>query len=181
MPGLTSDKEKALLEEARADAQKNGFFLSPDDALLEDLIAGLATNHERYGYPSCPCRIASGKKTYDADIICPCEYRDADCYEFGSCFCGLFISRAVYENPSTFRSIPERRPKEITELSLKQKEGQTSDVFASASQSSSAKVGKKIQVWRCTVCGYLAARETPPAICPICKAKAKRFERFDFG
>ena len=38
-----------------------------------------------------------------------------------------------------------------------------------------------IPIWRCVVCGYLAARETPPPICPICKAKADRFERFGFG
>ena len=33
-------------------------------------------------------------------------------------------------------------------------------------------------VWRCIVCGYLCAREKPPAVCPICKAKADRFEEF---
>jgi rubrerythrin len=37
-----------------------------------------------------------------------------------------------------------------------------------------------IKVWRCIVCGYLAAREMPPPICPICKAKADRFEEFEF-
>ena len=40
---------------------------------------------------------------------------------------------------------------------------------------------EEIPVWRCIVCGYLAARETPPPICPICKAKADKFERFSFG
>jgi ferredoxin-thioredoxin reductase catalytic chain len=33
-------------------------------------------------------------------------------------------------------------------------------------------------VWRCKVCGYLCARDGPPEICPICKAKKERFERF---
>ena len=33
-------------------------------------------------------------------------------------------------------------------------------------------------VWRCKVCGYLCAREQPPGICPVCKAKKDRFERF---
>jgi rubrerythrin len=28
------------------------------------------------------------------------------------------------------------------------------------------------------VCGYLCAREHPPGVCPICKAKRERFERF---
>lgn len=41
--------------------------------------------------------------------------------------------------------------------------------------------GKKtlsMPVWRCKVCGYLCAREGPPEVCPICKAKKERFERF---
>ena len=33
-------------------------------------------------------------------------------------------------------------------------------------------------VWRCKVCGYLCARDEAPAVCPICKVKADRFERF---
>lgn len=33
-------------------------------------------------------------------------------------------------------------------------------------------------VWRCKVCGYLCARDGPPEVCPICKAKRDRFERF---
>jgi rubrerythrin len=33
-------------------------------------------------------------------------------------------------------------------------------------------------VWRCRVCGYLCARDEPPGVCPICKAKKDRFERF---
>jgi rubrerythrin len=35
-----------------------------------------------------------------------------------------------------------------------------------------------LPVWRCKVCGYLCAREQPPGICPVCKAKKDRFERF---
>ncbi len=35
-----------------------------------------------------------------------------------------------------------------------------------------------LPVWRCKVCGYLCAREGPPEVCPICKAKKERFERF---
>jgi rubrerythrin len=35
-----------------------------------------------------------------------------------------------------------------------------------------------LPVWRCRVCGYLCARDDPPELCPICKAKKERFERF---
>ena len=36
----------------------------------------------------------------------------------------------------------------------------------------------KSAVWRCRVCGYLAARESAPRVCPICKAGQDRFEPF---
>jgi len=35
-----------------------------------------------------------------------------------------------------------------------------------------------LPVWRCKVCGYLCARDSPPEVCPICKAKKDRFEVF---
>ncbi len=35
------------------------------------------------------------------------------------------------------------------------------------------------QVYRCTVCGYLCARDEPPDLCPICRAKKERFEEFE--
>jgi ferredoxin-thioredoxin reductase catalytic subunit len=176
-----SDKKTELREEAQKDAKKNGLFLCPDAELLDDLVAGLATNQERYGYASCPCRVASGIKTYDADIICPCEYRDADCDEFGMCFCGLYVSKKVRENPSALGSIPERRPKEIIDLSLEVKQTHNQKTAEEHPLTPCVKLSKNIPVWRCTVCGYLAARENPPAICPICRAKADRFERFAVG
>lgn len=33
-------------------------------------------------------------------------------------------------------------------------------------------------VRRCKVCGYLCARDEPTEVCPICKAKKERFEKF---
>jgi rubrerythrin len=38
--------------------------------------------------------------------------------------------------------------------------------------------GPGFPVWRCRVCGYLCAREQPPTVCPICRARQERFERF---
>ncbi len=40
--------------------------------------------------------------------------------------------------------------------------------------------GKEMsEVYRCTVCGYLCARDEPPDLCPICRAKKERFEKFE--
>lgn len=164
-------------------ADEARFHLCPDKTLLEDLLDGLVKNEERYGYASCPCRISSGVKDNDVDIICPCEYREADVGEFGTCYCGLFVSKEIKDDPSKLRSIPERRPVEIIDAANRAKMDKESGKLMErpAQQAPDAKDKKKIKVWRCVVCGYLCARELPPPICPICKAKKDRFEPFEFG
>jgi ferredoxin-thioredoxin reductase catalytic subunit len=172
-----------ILERMKKNAEENGYFLCPDEGLLQDLIDGIAKNEERYGYGSCPCRISSGIKRYDADIICPCEYRDADVDEFGMCYCALFVSKEVKENPSNMKSIPERRPPEAQDAALEAKDrmDRGEEVGPPVELEPEGEDKNGIPIWRCKVCGYLCARELPPSICPICKAKADKFERFKFG
>ncbi|MFW6305703.1 MAG: ferredoxin-thioredoxin reductase catalytic domain-containing protein, partial [Candidatus Saliniplasma sp.] len=113
--------DKEMLEYVKKDADENGYYVCPDEDLLEDLISGLVENKKRYGYASCPCRQASGVKQYDVDIICPCEYRDADVNEYGMCYCGLFVSEEVRDDPSKLGPIPERRPQSIIDAGLEAK------------------------------------------------------------
>jgi ferredoxin-thioredoxin reductase catalytic subunit len=169
---------QTIKETMKKNAADNGYFLCPDPQLFDDLINGLATNTKRYGYGSCPCRIASGKKTYDADIICPCEYRDADVDEYGMCYCGLFVNTEVHKNPALMGPIPERRPREIQDAALAAAEAPPSGPKEQTTSGKTLPKKQGLTVWRCTVCGYLCARELPPPICPICKAKAERFEPF---
>ncbi len=68
------------------DAETGGYNLNPDKEALGVLCEGLVTNIERYGYQACPCRLASGNRDEDLDIICPCDYRAADLYEYGACY-----------------------------------------------------------------------------------------------
>ena len=176
--------KSAILEETKNDAEANGYYVCPDEDLLDDLLDGLKTNEDRFGYRSCPCRIPSGIKTYDGDIICPCEYRDADVNEFGMCYCGLYVSQEVHEAPTKMGSIPERRADEVQDAALEVKAHQDKGEELAPPSDSHVKVGTDengIPIWRCVVCGYLCARELPPPICPICKAKADRFEKFSLG
>jgi ferredoxin-thioredoxin reductase catalytic subunit len=161
-----------ILEHMRQNAADNGYYLSSDKALLDSLIAGLATNENRYGYGSCPCRMAGGVKQYDVDIICPCEYRDADVNEFGMCYCGLFVNKTLHDDSSQMQPIPERRPVSIQDAAMKIGETKGGSAIPAMKKLS------QIHVWRCTVCGYLCARELPPPVCPICKATAERFAQF---
>jgi ferredoxin-thioredoxin reductase catalytic chain len=162
---------------AEADARTYGYYLNPDPDFLKDLLEGLKANEERYGYPSCPCRLASGVFDFDRDIFCPCDYRDPDVAEFGCCYCALYVRKDLYEGKTPIRPIPERRPTE------KQARAYAATVQPSAqvptpAQTTTAKplsgeVKKKL--WYCKQCGYVTYREDPPYVCPICKAKREMF------
>jgi ferredoxin-thioredoxin reductase catalytic chain len=164
---------------AEADAKTNGCYLNPDRDFLQNLLEGLKANEERYGYPSCPCRLASGKFDFDRDIICPCDYRDPDVAEYGCCYCALFVRKDVFEGKNPTRSIPERRPIDKQNRAY----GATAESSAGkpfapvATVPIAAKETGQVsmKMWYCKQCGYVCFREDPPYICPICKAKREMF------
>jgi ferredoxin-thioredoxin reductase catalytic chain len=165
---MTDERIDKTHQRLKKDTEAGGYRLNPDEAFVKDLIAGLLRNEERYGYWACPCRLASGVKEEDLDIICPCDYRDPDLGDFGACYCALYVSDAVMRGEQQAGSIPERRPPPEQRARRRQRQG-----GAPAEVTSLA-----YPVWRCKVCGYLCARDEPPEICPICKVKKDRFERF---
>ena len=93
-------------------ARSQGFELNRIRETVVDLTSGLLVNEERYGYRSCPCRLAKNDKEADRDIICPCDYREPDIEQFGQCYCGLYVSPEWNAEGKTFTRIPERRPEE---------------------------------------------------------------------
>lgn len=96
----------------RKNQEPLGYFFNKDTDTVSELLKGLILNKERYGYMSCPCRLASGSYEKDRDIICPCEYRAPDVKEFGSCYCGLYVSQEWNDGKIQHVYVPERRPKE---------------------------------------------------------------------
>jgi ferredoxin-thioredoxin reductase catalytic chain len=90
-------------------AESQGIHLNRDK---EEILSGLLSNEGRYGYRSCPCRLASGVKGKDKDIICPCVYRDSDIRDFGSCYCGLYVSGDWNDGMIKHVRVPERRPQD---------------------------------------------------------------------
>jgi len=163
----TAEEIEALYRKLEREAEAAGYHLNPDVEFTRELVRGLLINQRRYGYPSCPCRLAAGVKEEDLDIICPCDYRDADLAEYGACYCGLYVSLAVLRGERELGAIPERRPPE--EVRKRGKE---------AGPAAGLTGLLPYPVWRCRVCGYLCARPEPPEVCPICKARKERFERF---
>lgn len=92
--------------------EKKGYFFNRNKEQTFELLRGLMHNRTRYGYMACPCRLAAGEREKDNDIICPCEYREADVREFGSCFCGLYVSEEWNNDEIDHDEVPERRPLE---------------------------------------------------------------------
>ncbi|MBN2379526.1 ferredoxin:glutaredoxin reductase [candidate division WOR-3 bacterium] len=157
----------ALHMQLKEEAEASGYHLNPDTEFTKELVRSLLINEARYGYWSCPCRLADGEKREDLDIICPCDYRDADIEAYDSCYCALYVSEKVMDGEKTPQSIPERRP-----------ERKERSQFNERSEAGTSTPALSKPVWRCRVCGYLCARDEPPGVCPICKAKKDRFERF---
>ena len=79
----------------------------------------------------------------------------------------MYVSQGVALGRKSIGSIPERRP--------------TAEVRKKMAEQLRPEIESKklpLPVWRCKVCGYLCARDEPPDVCPVCKAKKERFERF---
>lgn len=156
------------------DAKANGYYLAPDPEMLQDLLEGLLKNEQRYGYPSCPCRLASGKLELDRDIICPCDYRAPDINDYGQCYCALYVNKEVHEKKA-IQQIPERRPieKQGRAYSVSNDEQKTK----TSTQEEKQPKETKMALWHCQQCGYVCFREDPPYVCPICKAKKEMFSK----
>jgi ferredoxin-thioredoxin reductase catalytic chain len=157
-------RAKALMDRLAREAEAGGYNLNPETEMTLELCRGLVSNIDRYGYMSCPCRLAEGDKLADLDIVCPCDYRDLDLEEYETCYCSLYVSDAIKRGEAEAKPVPERRPP-----------------AEERAQAIATKAAEGVQVWRCRVCGYLCAREAPPDVCPICKAKKERFEPYSLG
>ena len=75
-----------LYEMLRKVQEPKGYYFNREREKVFDLLAGLLVNRERYGYMNCPCRLASGNRDWDRDIICPCIYRVEDLRAYGRCY-----------------------------------------------------------------------------------------------
>ena len=165
---------------AEADAKTYGYYLTPDPDLLQGLLEGLKVNEERYGYPSCPCRLASGRLQIDRDIICPCDYRDPDVAEFGACYCRLYVNKSVYEKKTELPTVPERRPMEKQSRAFTAATAPPEPAAGVEAKPAEPLIeapgGIKMKLLYCSQCGYVVYREDAPYICPICKAKREMFK-----
>ncbi|MDR0724298.1 MAG: hypothetical protein LBF23_03840 [Endomicrobium sp.] len=160
MENVKSPQELRIFLEKNA--KESGYYLNKDTAFVDALLEGLIKNLNRYGYSSCPCRLATGDYALDSDLICPCAYMENDVQKYGSCFCALYVSKDVYEEKKSVSSIPENRPKnKIFDISY--------------SKTNVSKVSEK--EWKCSICGYEHLGDQPPEKCPKCGASKEFFKQ----
>jgi len=163
-------------QRAESDAKNYGYYLNPDFEFLKNLLEGLKQNEDRYGYPACPCRLASGNLDLDRDIICPCDYRDLDVEKRGFCYCALYVRKDAFEGEIPIQQIPDSRPNE-RQMTAYEVSGKTDTRNSSdrTDDSIDRPARPMMLMWYCKQCGYVCFRVQPPYICPICKAKREMF------
>jgi ferredoxin-thioredoxin reductase catalytic subunit len=171
MSHVTIDEIKRRTEN---NAAKRSLILHPDPEILQDLLEGLSINEARYGYPSCPCRLATGDFTLDRDIICPCDYRDPDVDEYGACYCNLFLKPDMVKSIQEGLRVLERRP---LVKQQRTKSSRNNNQLTAKTTDQTKFPESPMNLWYCKQCGYVAFREDAPYICPICNAKKDMFEK----
>ncbi len=106
------DDAKILMDKLAPIQAGKGYYFNPNTNMALDLLQQLLVTKNRHGYMVCPCRLASGKRENDRDIMCPCEYRAPDVAEYGVCFCGLYVGEQFRNGQAPDIVVPERRPLE---------------------------------------------------------------------
>jgi ferredoxin-thioredoxin reductase catalytic chain len=99
-----------LYDTLKRTQEQKGYYFNQDRERVIELLTALLLNRDRYGYMCCPCRLASGDRDLDRDIICPCIYREPDVHEYGSCYCNLYVIPAWNNGTMPPVYVPERRP-----------------------------------------------------------------------
>ena len=109
---MNMETKEGMIEYCKMVCDKNNWILNKDEVIFNDLIDGLVSNKKEYGYQSCPCRLASGNRDLDRDLICPCDYAPLDVKEFKACYCNLYLHPDFYDSGVVYVLVPERRPED---------------------------------------------------------------------
>ena len=71
---VTAEEIDAYYQKIKKEAEAGGYHLYPDEEISKALVNGILVNQQRFGYGSCPCRLASGNADEDRDIVCPGDF-----------------------------------------------------------------------------------------------------------
>ena len=94
---ISKEEIEELSEEimgwAESYAEENDYKLNGDERQRNAVLKGLARNKIKFGESYCPCRIRSGDKAKDEEIICPCIFHRDEIEKEGNCHCYLFYAK----------------------------------------------------------------------------------------
>jgi ferredoxin-thioredoxin reductase catalytic subunit len=72
---------------------KGKYGLYPEEAVVENVVQGLAENLVAHGRMYCPCADVEDSKSKGSAMVCPCTPHHEDIARQGYCDCALFASR----------------------------------------------------------------------------------------
>jgi len=88
------DTPEKLIKAWEEFVEKADFRLWDDKQAVHDLAVGELENMKNKGLRYCPCRITTGDRQKDIELICPCNFKAQGTWkEYGECWCGLFVKR----------------------------------------------------------------------------------------
>ena len=109
---MSEDEVSQMYQLLKKSQEPQGYYFNRDKKRVFELLGALIEKRKRYGYVSCPCRLAAGDPEWDQDITCPCVYREPDVEQYGACYCKLYVSSEWNEGTIPDVYVPERRPEE---------------------------------------------------------------------
>ena len=65
-----------LYERMQKVQEAKGYYFNKDKERTLELLEALLENKARHGYMGCPCRLLSGDRGADRDILCPCVWNE---------------------------------------------------------------------------------------------------------
>ena len=89
---FSDDIEMELYEQAKKNAERDGYKLNPDYDVVTTSLKAIANNLKEKGKPYCACRPTTGDENVDRKLICPCELRHSDIKKRGACRCALYVA-----------------------------------------------------------------------------------------
>jgi ferredoxin-thioredoxin reductase catalytic subunit len=90
---LNSENEEKLIKSAEEYANKVGIKLNTDQTVVKGIAKGLIMRKYKAGDIYCPCRVVTGNKEKDKEIVCPCVFHRGEIELQGICKCKFFVKK----------------------------------------------------------------------------------------
>ena len=89
---MEEDKKiKKLKNKFEKYAKSVGIKINPNEKIVNNVIRRMIVIKKEKGENYCPCRITTGDKKKDKEIICPCVFHRGEIELQDGCHCSLFV------------------------------------------------------------------------------------------